>query len=128
MYPCYKNDIPCGHTYSFILAHNCASRNFMPTIFLITTWKNTYSQNIQAISLAEIDEIQAEPYFNLHTLCHSPLKLCSAQGQPQNHQLVYQAPRKQTARAQAVLNVEAAQPEQEHGSQQYSQCAQSGHN
>ena len=127
MYPCYKNDIPCDHAYSFILALNCAPRNFMPTIFLITAWKNTYSQNIQSISLAEIDQIQAEPYFNPDTLCHPPLKLCSAQGQPRNHRLVYQAQRKWTAHAQAVLNLEAAQPERG-GSQQCSQCTQWGHN
>lgn len=119
-----QNDIPCGHAYSFILALNCAPRDFMPTVFLITTWKNTYSQNIQPISLAEVDEIQAEHHFNPGPICHPPLKLRSAQGRPRNHRLVRGAQRKQTARAQAVLNLEAGPPERGRGSQQCSRCAQ----
>ena len=123
-----QNDIPCGHAYSFILALNCAPRDFMPTVLLITTWKNTYSQNIQPISLAKVNEIQAEHHFNPRPSCHPPLKLRSAQGRPRNHRLVRGAQRKQTARAQAAINLEAAPPERGRGSQQCSRCVQWGHN
>ena len=123
-----QNDIPCGHAYSFILALNCAPRNFMLTVFLISTWKNTYSQNIQPMRLAEVDEILAEQNFNPNPLCHPPQKLRSAQGRPRNHRIVRGVQRKQTVRPQAILNLEAAPLERGCGSQQCSRCSQWGHN
>jgi len=123
-----QNDILCGHAYSFILVLNCAPRDFMPTIFLITTWKNTYRQNIQQITLVEVDEILAEHDFNPGPLCHPPQKLRLAQGRLRNQRLVWAVRRKQTARAQAVLNLEAVPRERGRRSQQCSRCTQWGHN
>jgi len=123
-----QNDIPCGHAYSVIIALNRARRDYVPAVFSTTTLRNTYSQNIQPVTLAEVDDLLAQHRLQPNSECLPPLKLRQGQGRPRNRRLIRGSQRKQTARAQALLNLKVPPPERGRGSQQCSHCTQWGHN
>lgn len=41
-----KNRIPCGHAFSFIFELKGRSWDYVPYMFTITAWGNTYKSNL----------------------------------------------------------------------------------
>lgn len=109
-----ENGIPCSHAFSCIYRlQNQSPRDYVPDLFTIQTWKNTYLLNFEPVTL---------------NVCDPPTKLQAAAEWPQKMQLTIESCQKQVAWAHAVLNNEIPPPERGPGSLWCRICGEYGHN
>lgn len=116
------NGIPCGHAYSCIKSVGQRPRDHVPNFFTLAIWRDTYLENLTPITLEELVE---NPN---NVQCAPPVRERAHMGRPQRVRQNPGGQRKRIARAQAILNNEAAPADHGRGSQSCRRCGEYGHN
>jgi hypothetical protein len=112
------NNIPCGHAIALINKLNLQPRDFIPKYFLLTTYKQTYTENLVAVNIANLTPSGDDCY---------PPHLRKPRGRPKEKRLRKgERCRREIAARAAAAGAIAAVPD--NIVQRCSQCRGVGHN
>lgn len=138
-----ENGIPCGHAFSCILSLKKSPRDYVPSVFSIETWKNTYTSNFHPVSLNNLErhpnapiqpfllQSSADPELQPAPIplpqCNPPDKRRAPIGRPRIKRLTAETKKKRVTQAQATLNGVVPSISRGPGSQCCGICGKQGH-